>query len=313
MNQIYCFGADVGGTSVKLGLFTNDGALLENWEINTRKEEYGRYILEDVGKAILSKMQERKILKEQVAGIGLGVPGPVKEDGTVNGCVNLGWGVFNVANALSEITGLLVVAANDANAAALGELWQGGGKGFESVVMVTLGTGVGGGIVINRKIVTGADGAAGEFGHMTVNLDETEICTCGKKGCLEQFASATGIVRVAKKKCNEFNANSVLKQEEEITAKSVLDGAKIGDELCLQIMNIVGEYLGISLGCVGTVINPSAFVIGGGVSKAGEFLIELLEKKYRKFAFHASIDTAFRLAALGNNAGIYGCAKMILG
>ena len=196
----YGFGVDIGGTTCKIGLFDMNGTILEKWEIKTNTENHGAAILDDVAAAVLGKLDEKNISKEEVQGIGLGVPGPVGPDGTVFKCVNLGWDVLNVEKELSEKTGIFVKVGNDANVAALGEMWQGGGKGHDNVVMITLGTGVGGGIIINGKIVAGSHGAGGEIGHITVNHDEIEPCNCGQYGCLEQYTSATGIVRMAKRK-----------------------------------------------------------------------------------------------------------------
>lgn len=306
----YLFGVDLGGTTVKLGLFDRDGEVMEKWEIPTRKEENGKYILDDIAQAVLNKTEERKI-KEEVIGIGIGVPGPVKEDGTVNGCVNIGWGVLNVEEELGRRTGFPVKAGNDANVAALGELWQGGGKGFRNMVMITLGTGVGGGVILNGKILPGTNGAAGEIGHMPVVYDETESCNCGKKGCLEQVASATGIVKETKKILAASKEDSVLRGKE-ISAKSVFDALKEGDALALKAGEKLGEYLGIALAHIAAVVDPEIFVIGGGVSKAGEVLIELIQKYYIEKAFPPSRGAKFALATLENDAGIYGAAKLLL-
>ena len=195
----YAFGVDIGGTTVKMGLFETAGTLLETWEIPTDTSDNGKNILPDIAKAVSAKLEEKKLSPLDIEGIGMGVPGPIGPDGTVLKCVNLGWGVFNVEEELNRLTGFKVKAGNDANVAALGEMWQGGGKGFRDLVMVTLGTGVGGGVIINEKILAGTNGAAGEIGHIPMRDDETECCGCGKKGCLEQYASATGIVRMTKK------------------------------------------------------------------------------------------------------------------
>ena len=213
-----CFGVDLGGTTVKMGLFTVEGALLSDWEITTRKDNNGAYILDDIAASIKEKIESESIDSADVVGIGIGVPGPVTPTGVVKGCVNLGWGDTPVEESLKDKTGFMVKAGNDANVAALGELWQGGGKGYDSLVMVTLGTGVGGGIVIDGKIVTGTHGAAGELGHMGVVYDETDYCNCGKKGCLEQVASATGIVKVTKRLMAADERESSLRSIEELTA-----------------------------------------------------------------------------------------------
>lgn len=308
----FCFGVDVGGTTVKMGLFTPEGDVVDKWEIPTRTEDKGKNILPDIAKAVKAKMKEKNIQTEQVIGIGLGTPGPVDRDGVVHRAVNLGWGVMNLENELWELTKLPVKAGNDANVAALGEMWKGGGKGYDDMVLVTLGTGVGGGIIINGKMLTGSSGAGGEIGHIHVEDDEIEACNCGNKGCLEQYASATGIVRLAKKKLVQTDAPSVLR-EEEVTAKTVFDAVKENDSLAVQIAEEFGEYLGKGLAAIAGVSNPEVFVIGGGVSKAGEVLISYIQKYYMMYVFHASKEAKFVLATLGNDAGIYGAAKLVLG
>lgn len=309
----YIFGVDLGGTTVKMGLFLSSGELLHTWEIPTRTEKGGKYILGDIADSVIETLREREISKDDVEGIGIGVPGPVGADGTVFKCVNLGWGVFNVADRLQELTGLKVKAGNDANVAALGEMWQGGGKGCHSIVMITLGTGIGGGIILNGEILSGTNGAAGEVGHIPVWDDETEMCGCGKRGCLEQYGSATGIVRVAKRYLKAHDEPSILRQYDGFTAKEVCDAAKENDAIAIEILDLVGKTLGKALACISCVVNTEAFVIGGGVSRAGSVLLDPIEKYFKEYAFHAARDTEFKLATLGNNAGIYGGAKMIAG
>ena len=306
----YVFGVDIGGTTVKIGLFNVEGELLDKWEITTRTDEGGKYILGDIADSVNAKIEEKAIDKNDVAGIGMGVQGPVRDDGTVIKCVNLGWGIFNVAEELSNLTGLPVKAGNDANMAALGEMWQGGGKGHENIVMVTLGTGVGGGIIINGKMISGVNGAGGEIGHMTINNDETEFCNCGKKGCLEQYASATGIVRMAKIALNESDRPSKLREVQYISAKEIFDQAKTGDDLAMELVDELGNKLGLALAQVSCVVDPEVFVIGGGVSRAGDILINAVKAAYQKYAFHACKGTGFELATLGNDAGMYGGAYL---
>jgi glucokinase len=308
----YGFGIDIGGTTVKMGLFKVDGILLEKWEVETRKEEKGKYILSDIADEIQKKMQEKGIDKNDVIGIGVGVPGPVSADGTVLKCVNLGWDVFNVEETLGEMTDLPVKAGNDANVAALGEMWQGGGKGCRNVVMVTLGTGVGGGIIINGNVVSGTHGAGGEIGHIKVVKDETEACGCGKTGCLEQYASANGLVRQAEKLLNSGSSPSSLRNCMELTAKAIFDAAKEGDQLAVRMVEDLGEKLGGALANVSCVCDPEAIVIGGGVSKAGMVLVNVIQKYFIEKAFHACEGTKFELAKLGNDAGIYGGVKLVL-
>ncbi len=307
-----CFGVDLGGTTVKMGLFTVEGSLLEDWEIPTRKEEKGAYILDDIAASINGKIKDNVIDAEDVAGIGIGVPGPVTPSGVVKGCVNIGWGDTPVEEILKDKTGFEVKAGNDANVAALGEQWQGGGKGNSSLVMVTLGTGVGGGIVIDGRIVTGSHGAAGEIGHMSVVYDETATCNCGKKGCLEQVASATGIVKEAKRFLEAEDAPSSLRAIDGFSAKDVFDEAKKGDVIALKTVDRLGEYLGLALGHIACVIDPDVFIIGGGVSKAGDFLIDAIKKHYVEKTYPQCRKTPIKLATLGNSAGIYGAARLVL-
>lgn len=306
------FGVDLGGTTVKMGIFTEDGLLISDWEIPTRKENNGEKILGDIADSIKSKIISETMDVKDVIGVGIGVPGPVTPEGIVKGCVNLGWGDVAIEETLKDMTGFSVKAGNDANVAALGELWQGGGKGFKSIVMVTLGTGVGGGIVIDEKIVTGSRGAAGEIGHMSVLVDEEIQCNCGKKDCLEQAASATGIVKSAINFMKTTEMPSTLRNIEPLTAKDVFDEAKKGDELALKVVDKFGMYLGTALGHIACVIDPEAFIIGGGVSKAGEFLIEAVRKFYVDKTYVQCKNTPIKLATLGNSAGIYGAARLVL-
>ena len=309
----YCFGIDVGGTTVKLGLFSTAGELLDKWEITTRTENFGENILSDICEALEARLAEKEISLDDIEGVGIGLPGPITNDGTVLQCVNLGWGTFNVEEKLSEMfRGIKVKAGNDANVAALGEAWQGGGKDYDDIVMITLGTGVGGGVIINGKILTGYNGGAGEIGHMHVDDNETDSCNCGRKGCLEQFTSATGVVRLAKRLMNNTDKETKMREfGENITAKDVFDLAKEGDAGANEVVETMGTYLGTAMSHIAVVVNPQAFIIGGGVSKAGQFLIDAIKDKYRETCFAACGDAAVHLATLGNDAGMYGAAAMI--
>ena len=291
----YGFGVDIGGTTCKIGVFDMSGTVLEKWEIKTNTENGGASILDDVAAEVLGKLQEKGIKKEDVQGIGLGVPGPVGSDGTVYKCVNLGWDIFNVETELYKKTGLLVKAGNDANVAALGEMWQGGGKGHEDVVMITLGTGVGGGIIIGGRIVAGHHGAGGEIGHILMREDETQTCGCGKKGHLEQYASATGIVRMAQEKLSGETRETKLSDIRPLTAKDIFDAAKEGDTVALELTDQLCGILATAMSSISCVADPEIFVVGGGVSKA----------------FHASEGTEIALATLGNDAGMYGCVRLL--
>lgn len=307
----YCFGVDIGGTSVKMGLFTESGEILDKWEIVTRTENKGEGILPDISASIFSKMQERQLDKSAVLGVGVGVPGPVTEDGTVSGTPNLGWEYKDAKNEMENLTGLEAWIANDANVAALGEMWKGGGLGEKNLVMITLGTGVGGGVVLGGRIVPGSHGAAGEIGHICVNYEETDVCGCGGSGCLEQYASATGIVRLAKRKLKKEKRDTVLRKEA-VTAKAVFDAVKEGDAVAVEVAEEFGCYLGYALANLALVVDPTVFVIGGGVSKAGEVLLPFIQKPYLERAGFGTKDVRFTLATLGNDAGICGSAKLVL-
>ena len=308
----YGFGVDIGGTTCKIGFFETNGTMLDKWEIKTNTENQGSSILDDVTAAVNEKLEKEGISKDDGQGIGVGVPGPVTKDGMVLRCVNLGWGEFNVEHTLAEKSGLKVKAGNDANVAALGEMWQGGGKGYTDVVMVTLGTGVGGGIIVGGKIIAGANGAGGEIGHIMMKEDETDVCGCGKKGCLEQYASATGIVRMAKKLLAEDTRETSLRTFAELTAKDIFDAAKAGDAVASDLVEELGKMLGTALANIACVVNPQVFVIGGGVSRAGSILIDAIKKNYTERTFHACRNAEFALASLGNDAGMYGCVQMLL-
>lgn len=308
----YAFGVDIGGTTVKIGLFDGTGDLLDKWEIPTNKANNGESILQDIADSLLTRMKDKGIREEELAGIGVGAPGAVDDEGTlVGGAVNIGWKPFNIPEALNAYIKVPVKAANDANAAAFGEMWKGGGRGCQNMVAVTLGTGVGGGIIVGGNILTGATGAGGEIGHIHIEDDETEECGCKQKGCLEQYASATGIVRLARRRLAKDEKPSVLRGQE-LSAKSVFDAVKEKDEVAVEIAEQFGEYLGKGLAAVAGVVNPEIFVIGGGVSRAGEILLFFVEPQFQKYVFRQCRGARFVLAELGNDAGIFGAAGLVL-
>ena len=311
----YAFGGDIGGTAVKLGLFQTDGELLEKWSIPTWTQNNGEHVLPDVIASIRAKLEERAIPWEQVEGVGMGVPGPVKEDGTVMRCINLGWDVFNIPEKIRTLEPRIhrFHVSNDVNAATLGEQWKGAAQGRKNVFMVTLGTGIGGGLVVNEQIVNGVGGGAGEIGHFRVERDETDVCKCGGRGCLEQYCSATGLLRCARKALTERpDVQTILKNDEALTAKDVCDAAKAGDQLALELIDQLGDRLGWALTSMAGTVDPEVFVIGGGLSHAGDILLGAIVRSYRTYAFRALRDTEFILARLGNDAGIYGCVRMLL-
>ena len=308
----YGFGIDLGGTTVKIAYFDETGNMLEKWEIPTVTADGGKQILPDIAASIRAFLDAHQINETAILGLGIGVPGPVNAKGVVNKCVNLGWGVFNISETLSQLTGFPVKAGNDANVAALGEFWKGGGQGCDNMVFVTLGTGVGGGIVVEGNLLHGAHGSGAEIGHLVLNRNETVACNCGKYGCVEQYCSATGIVRLAKLYLAANEVESTLRSVEEITCKDIFDAGKAGDQAALAILDQVYAYMGEFLGNVCSTVNPEVVVIGGGVSKAGQVLIDGVVPQFKKYVFHAASTAKFTLASLGNDAGAYGAFKLAL-
>lgn len=308
-----CIGIDIGGTTVKIGIFTIDGTLLKKWEVFTRTDDGGKYILGDIATSIKEKAAEWEMPLSGFVGAGMGLPGPVEADGHIPFCVNLGWKEGNPQEELSALLEMPVKSANDANVAALGEMWQGGGRGYKNLIMVTLGTGVGGGVILNEQIWPGMKGVAGEIGHMHIMEDETEICNCGGRGCLEQAASATGIVRVAKRILASSESGSLLRELENLTAKDVLDAARAGDSLAMKSVEKSMRYLGWAMANITMVLDPEAYIIGGGVSKAGTFLTDMIQKHHDEMSPMSTHKAKVLLAELGNDAGIYGAARLILG
>ena len=297
----YGFGIDLGGTTVKIAYFDQTGNMLDKWEIPTVTTNGGEQILPDIAASIRAYIDGNNLNETAILGLGIGVPGPVDSKGVVNKCVNLGWGVFNIAEKLTELTGFPVKAGNDANVAALGEYWKGGGQGCENMVFATLGTGVGGGIVIEGRLLHGTHGSGAEIGHMVLNRNETAVCGCGKRGCVEQYCSATGIVRLAG-----------LHGMKDVSCKDIFDAGKAGDPVAKAVLDEYFEYLGEFLGTLCSVIDPEIVVLGGGVSKAGDVLLTGVEPVFHKYVFHAASNVKFTLASLGNDAGAYGAFKLAL-
>ena len=308
----YGFGVDLGGTTVKIAYFDEQGAMIAKWEIPTVTAGGGKQILPDIAASIRQFIEQKTIDPASIIGVGIGVPGPVSSKGVVNKCINLGWGVFNIAEELSDLVGFPVKAGNDANVAALGEFWKGGGQGCDNMVFVTLGTGVGGGIVVEGRLLHGAHGSGAEIGHLVLNRDEAIPCNCGKRGCVEQYCSATGIVRLAKEAMEGVSELSRLHRANPLTCKDIFDAGKAGDALALQVLNQYYAYLGEFLANICCVVDPDAVVLGGGVSKAGQMLLDGTRPYFDKYVFHAASGARFALASLGNDAGAYGAFKLAL-
>lgn len=309
----YAFGVDLGGNAIKIGLFQTTGNLVDKWTIPARLEDRGSHLLPDVVDSIRAKMESHSLSWESVEGVGMGVPGPVGQDGTVLRCVNLGWDVLNVPQAVRELEPAIekLQVANDVNAATLGEMWQGGAQWNNSAVMVTLGVGIGSGIVVDNKVFVGSTGAAGEIGHMCVNPKETERCTCGNYGCLEQYCSDTGLVRSAKQVLEEMSQAASVLREGEITPQAICEAAKKNDPVATEVLDRFGQLMGQALTAVACTVNPQVFVIGGALSQGGMVILKPIETYFRRYAFHAFRNTPFVLAELGDDAGIYGSVRML--
>lgn len=314
MNKVL-IGVDIGGTTVKIGVMSQEGQIVKKWEIDTNKTNGAEQIPDDVWQSIEQNLVDLNIKQDNVIGIGVGAPGFVDATtGDVAEAVNLGWKDFKLGEKMELLSKLPVYVDNDANIAALGENWKGSGQQVDNLIAVTLGTGVGGGIIANNQIISGANGTAGEIGHVTVTQNGV-ACNCGRSGCLETIASATGIARLAEEKVNA-GVNTQLTarylENKKLEAKDVFDAAKSGDQVAMEVIDYVVDVLGLAIANIATVINPSKIVIGGGVSKAGDLLLAPLKAAFSKYAL-PRIDqgSTFVVAKLGNDAGIIGGAYLV--
>ncbi|WP_326716454.1 ROK family glucokinase [Vagococcus jeotgali] len=311
-------GIDLGGTTAKFAILTESGDIQQKWSIPTNIEDEGSHIVPDIIASIKHRLGLYGMTPSDFVGIGMGTPGTVdKENGTVIGAYNLNWKTLQeIRKPIEEAFGIPFDLDNDANVAALGERWKGAGNNSPDVTLITLGTGVGGGIIAEGHLLHGAAGAAGEIGHITVDPTGFD-CTCGKRGCLETITSATGIVRLAREMSEEFSGESELKNMiddgQMVTSKDVFDLAKTEDDFALLVVDKVCFYLGLACGNIGNMLNPSDIVIGGGVSAAGEFLIEKVQHYFEEFTFpQVTNSTSIKLAELGNAAGVIGAASLAL-
>jgi len=304
----YVYGIDVGGTTVKIGLFNEEGTFLRKWEIFTNKSDSGKHIVTDIYKSI----KNQDINLDDVIGYGFGVPGPVVNNKVLQ-CVNLGWKDYDLKLEFSKlVSNSNIQIQNDANVAALGESFNGASKGKRDTVMITLGTGVGGGIISNTQPIDGAFGGGGEIGHIKVVHEGGRSCNCGNTGCLETIASATGIRKEYETLANERNIKPVTNNKGLVTAKMVFEIAKQGDLLANEVIDKVSYYIAYACHIISVTTNPEVIVIGGGVSKAGLFLLDKVAAHFSKYPFIAAKDTQITLASLGNDAGMYGAASLIV-
>jgi glucokinase len=312
MRHPYILAVDLGGTFIKFGLFTDKGECVYQWKTETMLENSGDFILTQIAEETEKTFHYLQLPLSSLGGIGAGVPGPVIGGKVINRCVNLGWGVIDLREQLGSLLAqkgfgnVYIQALNDANAAALGEYYDGAGKDYRDIALVTLGTGIGCGIILNGHLREGAFGGAGEIGHFLMNTSEKEYCGCGKRGCLEQYAAAGGIVRRAEKQMKLSDTPSLLRHLPDLTAKDVLDAAKEGDPFGMDAARYAGEMIGRALAYISGVVDPDAFLIGGGISEAGEIILQPIKESFLKNCFHASRDAVIRTAELKNEAGIHG-------
>ncbi|UTR14440.1 ROK family glucokinase [Salipaludibacillus sp. LMS25] len=311
-NNVYA-GIDIGGTTIKLAFITKKGDIVAKWEIATNRTERGKYITQDIARTVKEKAAELKIDYKSIKAGGVGAPGYIDvENGVIIEAVNLGWKDYHIKTELETLLTIPIVVDNDANLAAAGEKWKGAGAGADDLVAITLGTGVGGGIIAGGKIIHGESGLAGEIGHVTAVKEDGEPCNCGKKGCLETVASATGIARLGMKAIQESIEHDGYLQkqfliEDTLTAKDVFDGAKNEDETALQVVKTATDHLGFALANLANSLNPQTIVIGGGVSKAGTFLLDFVSDSFKKYAIPlVGRETDINIATLGNDAGVIG-------
>lgn len=317
MQKDKLIGVDLGGTTIKFAIMTADGEIQQKWSIRTNVLDDGKHIVPDIVESINHHLDLYELPKERIIGIGMGTPGTVDyQNGTVRAAYNLNWKEtpIQVKAEIEKGTGLPLTIDNDANSAALGEQWRGAGENAQEVVFITLGTGVGGGIINAGKLMHGTNGTAGEVGHIVVKPDGY-LCTCGNHGCLEQYASATGVVHLAQDLAEAYAGKSELKamidDGAEVTSKIVFDLAKNDDYLANEVVDQVAFYLGYASANLANTLNPSAIVIGGGVSAAGPFLLERVKTNFMKFAFQpVRENTDIKLAVLGNDAGVYGAGLL---
>lgn len=304
----YGFGVDIFGSRTKIGFFDETGRLLDKWKIVTPSMYGDSQILPTIADELEKYMNKKGLREDDILGIGVGIPGPVNSSGVVNKCVNFGWGVFNIDRALSGLTGLPVKAGNIANLSALGEGWK--GNGSANMVLIALNTGLGGAVVCDGKVVYGVHGGGGELGHMTVNYQEKEQCSCGKYGCAEQYLSPTGILRVARRCLSATDKPSVLRGRKIFDYNDVLAASDSGDMVAKEIMNQVYDYAGKLLANVSCVTNPDTIVLAGEFCRMGQPVMEGIAKSFRKYVFHANSNVRFQFAALGTDACIYGAFKL---
>lgn len=305
----YGFGVDILGTHIRFGFFDETGELLEKWELALPGLQDSSQIVPAIAAEVEDYLSRKGIFEDDVIGIGVGIPGPVTSSGVVNKCVNLSWGVFNLERALSGLTGLQVKASNNANLSALGEYCQ--DNSIRNMVFLELDSGLGGGIICDGMLINGVNGGAGEIGHIIVNKEEKEACTCGRYGCVEQYCSHKGIVRVARRQLSATRTPSILRNRRTFSHYDVIQAAALGDKVAKDAMNQAYDYVGHALAAVCCVTNPDTVMLGGEFCRIGQPAIDGISRAFRKYIFHANESVRFCMAALGQDDVLYGAFKLV--
>ncbi|MBC2851332.1 ROK family protein [Cetobacterium sp. 8H] len=313
----YFAGVDIGGTNTKIGVLNSEGDILKSTSIKTESIMGVDYTLNKIWGTIQNLLEELEIDEIMVKGIGMGIPGPVIDRKIVGFFANFPWDKnINISEKMEKISGVKTRLDNDVNVIALGETLYGAGKGFSKSVTIALGTGIGGGIFIDGKLVSGATGAGGEIGHMKLEK-EGKLCGCGQKGCFETYASATGVIRETLSRLQINKNNSLYKRIDgdlnKLEAKYVFDEAKNGDKFSLDIVDYVSEYLAMGIGNILNVINPEIVILSGGVALAGDILLDKVKEKLPNYALEITVEKLkIRIGELGNDAGIKGASALTI-
>ena len=313
----YFVGVDIGGTNVEMGILNELGEILIKKSIKTDSKKGAEDTFGRIWTAINSLITELGITKDDIKSIGMGIPGPVLNNSVVKIAANFSWGDnFPAKELMEKITGKPVKVGNDVKLIALGETLFGAGRGYKNSITIPIGTGIAAGIIINGAIVEGADGAAGEFGHVVVNKQGYK-CGCGLTGCLETYCSATGIIREGKRRLAENKENALYRRingnVDSLEARDIFDLAKAGDKFCMDIVDWFCEYMAEGIGMLLNILNPEIIIFSGGVARAGDILLDGVKKSLAKYALGMTMENLkFAFGELNEEAGIKGAAALVM-
>ena len=313
----YFVGVDIGGTNVEMGILNELGEILIKKSIKTDSKKGAEDTFGRIWTAINSLITELGITKDDIKSIGMGIPGPVLNNSVVKIAANFSWGDnFPAKELMEKISGKPVKVGNDVKLIALGETLFGAGRGYKNSITIPIGTGIAAGILINGAFVEGADGAAGEFGHVVVNKQGYK-CGCGLTGCLETYCSATGIIREGKRRLAENKDNALYRRIngsiDSLEARDIFDLAKAGDKFCMDIVDWFCEYMAEGIGMLLNILNPEIIIFSGGVARAGEILLDGVKKNLAKYALGMTMENLkFAFGELNEEAGIKGAAALVM-